>query len=116
MEEGHVYILQLKEGKYYVGFSENVEKRIASHFCGGGSEWIKKYAPEKVIDVRSGGKLLEKLVTIECMCKYGWECVRGGPWSACEMKNAPVCMRKEQPSLNVFWGEEKTNADGLTGT
>jgi predicted GIY-YIG superfamily endonuclease len=94
MEEGNIYVLQLKDSKFYVGWSENIEERIVAHFSNEGSEWTKKHTPEKVIEVRPGGKLLEKLVTIEYMVKKGWDSVRGGPWTACALKSAPVCMRK----------------------
>lgn len=102
MEDGIIYVLQLKDCKFYVGWSENIEDRIVAHFSGEGSEWTKKHSPEKVIEVRHGGKLLEKLVTIEYMVKKGWEHVRGGPWTACALKSAPVCMRKQ-----VFFAEDR---------
>ena len=107
---GVVYVLQLKDGNYYVGWSENVEDRIVAHFTGGGSEWTKKYAPEKVLDIREGGKLLEKLVTLEYMIKYGWEKTRGGPWTACDLKSPPVALRKsKEPPLcdSTFYEERK---------
>ena len=40
-EEGHVYVLRLGKGKYYVGYSGEIETRIASHFLGNGSLWTK---------------------------------------------------------------------------
>ena len=40
-EEGHVYTLRLEKGKYYVGYSGEIETRIASHFLGNGSLWTK---------------------------------------------------------------------------
>lgn len=42
-----IYILELKEGKYYVGKSNNPDDRISKHFTGNGSEWTKKYNPLK---------------------------------------------------------------------
>ena len=108
MEDGIVYVLQLKDCKFYVGWSENIEDRIVAHFSGEGSEWTKKHSPEKIIEVRHGGKLLEKLVTIEYMVKKGWENVRGGPWTACALKSAPVCMRR---SIKYFFTEDKKTED-----
>ena len=114
MEEGTIYVLQLKDSKFYVGWSENIEERIVAHFSNEGSEWTKKHTPEKVIEVRPGGKLLEKLVTIEYMVKKGWDSVRGGPWTACALKSAPVCMRKS----NFFAEDNKTevNAERIGNT
>ena len=108
MEDGIVYVLQLKECKFYVGWSENIEDRIARHFSGGGAEWTKKYSPEKIIEVRQGGKLLEKLVTIEYMVKNGWENVRGGPWTACALKSAPACMRRSN-NRSFITEDQKTD-------
>jgi hypothetical protein len=40
-----MYILRLKEGKYYVGYSSNISRRLLEHKDGNGSEWTKKYHP-----------------------------------------------------------------------
>lgn len=111
MSDGVVYVLQLKDGNYYVGFSENIEDRIVAHFTGQGSAWTIKHPPEKVLDVRLGGKLLEKLVTLEMMIKHGWEKTRGGPWTACDLKSSPVALRKSKGGCeSTFYEEVKTNA------
>ena len=117
VSEGVVYILQCNEGKYYVGWSENIEDRIVSHFTGEGSEWTKRHKAEKVIDVRSGGKLLEKCVTLEYMCLKGWQNVRGAAWTACDLKSPPVSLRKSKPALtdSVFY-DESNNIKKENGT
>ena len=83
-----------------------------SHFTGEGSEWTKRHKAEKIIDIRSGGKLLEKCVTLEYMCLKGWNNVRGGPWTACDLKSPPVALRKGKPPLteSVFYDESDSNA------
>ena len=112
MSEGVVYALQLKDNNFYVGWSENVENRIVSHFSGDGAEFTKKYPPEKIIDVRTGNKLLEKLVTLEFMIKHGWEHTRGGPWTATDLKSPPVALRKAKapPCDSTFYEEIKSDA------
>lgn len=45
-----IYILELKDGKYYVGKTNNPDARILDHFKGGGSIWTKKYEPVKIIE------------------------------------------------------------------
>ncbi len=109
MVESFVYMLGLKDNNFYVGWSENVEDRIVAHFSGDGAEFTKKYPPEKILDVRPGNKLLEKLVTLEFMIKHGWENVRGGPWTACDLKSPPVPLRKNKapPSESSFYDEGK---------
>jgi predicted GIY-YIG superfamily endonuclease len=37
----HIYILKLREGKYYIGKTKNVEKRFNEHIAGNGSGWTK---------------------------------------------------------------------------
>ena len=38
-----VYVLKLKEDKYYVGESSDIERRIWAHKNDNGSAWTKKY-------------------------------------------------------------------------
>jgi predicted GIY-YIG superfamily endonuclease len=38
----HIYILKLKENKYYIGKTKNIEKRWNEHLSGEGSGWKKK--------------------------------------------------------------------------
>jgi len=45
-----VYVLELEEGKYYVGKTKHSDVRIGQHFDGDGSVWAQKYKPVKVID------------------------------------------------------------------
>ena len=109
MVESFVYMLGLKDNIFYEGWSENIEDRIVAHFSGDGAEWTKKHPPEKILDVRPGNKLLEKLVTLEFMIKHGWENVRGGPWTACDLKSPPVPLRKNKAPLSEssFYSDTK---------
>jgi len=45
----YIYILKLKEKKYYIGKTKNIEKRWADHLAGNGSGWTKKYKPISLI-------------------------------------------------------------------
>ena len=38
-----VYRLELSEGRYYIGSSLNIKRRILEHKDGGGSGWTRKY-------------------------------------------------------------------------
>jgi hypothetical protein len=74
-------VLELVEGKYYIGKTTNIILRLKQHKSGQGSEWTKKYPP------KTGGKF-EKFIstnghdednkTVEMMAKYGIDNVRGG--------------------------------------
>ena len=47
-----IYIIQLEQGKYYIGKTNNPQFRLESHFNSNGSEWTKIYKPLKVIEVK----------------------------------------------------------------
>ena len=90
----YVYTLQLESQKWYVGYSQDIETRIASHFIGNGSLWTKKYKPIEVINVKPGDRILENLITIALMAKHGFENVRGGKWCKLEMTHPPPPLQK----------------------
>ena len=46
----YIYILKLEKGKYYIGKSNKLNKRLTDHFTLYGSGWTKKYKPVKVIE------------------------------------------------------------------
>ena len=92
--EGHVYILRLEKGKYYVGYSREIETRIASHFLDNGSLWTKKHKPTEVISVRPGDVLLENVTTIAMMAKHGYQNVRGGKYCKMDMNAPPASLSK----------------------
>lgn len=47
-----VYILKLKEGKYYIGTSLNAATTIKAHFTGKGGKWTKLYPPKRIIQIQ----------------------------------------------------------------
>jgi predicted GIY-YIG superfamily endonuclease len=74
-----IYILQLEEGKYYVGKTNNPSFRIEKHLNYNGSAWTKKYKPISVIDIiPKCDDYDEDKYTIKYMEKYGIKNVRGG--------------------------------------
>ena len=93
-DQGFVYVLKLENNKWYVGYSADIEVRIASHFIGNGSLWTKKFKPLEVVSVKPGDTLLENLTTISLMAKHGFEDVRGGKWCKIEMLNPPASIAK----------------------
>jgi hypothetical protein len=76
--EQSVYVLELEGGKYYVGWSEHVERRLSQHFAGNGSEVTKQVKPVKILLVRQGTKETGWLITQALAERYGWDRVRGG--------------------------------------
>ena len=78
---------------FYVGYTENLTKRIAQHFLGAGSAWTKKFKPLRVLSVQEGGKKLETAVTVQMMITHGWKNVRGSGWSSVVMEIPPSFAR-----------------------
>lgn len=81
-----VYVLRLSSGKYYVGKTDNVERRFQQHLNGSGSSWTRKYRPiaiEKTI--LNASPFEEDKVTKEYMNKHGIDNVRGGSYVELEL-------------------------------
>ena len=93
----YVYVWELEESKYYIGWSENLANRLISHISNEGAMWTKKYKPISIIEILRGDKSVEKQKTLEYMKLKGWENVRGGPWCSTEYKTIP-------PEVNKFCG------------
>ena len=84
-----IYVLQLKENKYYVGKTTQIDFRLEQHFDATGSEWTKRYPPEMVIEiVDNADDFDEDKVVKRYMSKYGVNNVRGG--SYCQFRLTPA--------------------------
>lgn len=93
----YVYVWQLEDGKFYVGYSENLSRRVDEHLTGEGAVWTKKYHPVSIIEIVRGDKEVEKQKTLEYMRLKGWENVRGSHWCQLEYKSAPLELTKVPP-------------------
>jgi len=49
ISEWVVYILELSNGNYYTGITNNLEKRLKRHINGKGSKIVRSYLPFKLI-------------------------------------------------------------------
>ena len=86
-----IYVLKLKNNKYYVGKTTNPTYRLKDHFSEGGSAWSKKYKPITVHELRPDcSDSDEQIVTQEYMKKYGIENVRGGLGVKCLYPRKPL--------------------------
>ena len=76
-----VYVLELRDGCFYVGKTDDFERRIREHQEGQGSKWTKRHAfvkcchHEEVPAAHSSG--LETKTTASEMLDKGVNCVRG---------------------------------------
>lgn len=76
---GTVYVLKLLQDKYYVGFTQNLDKRIEAHRGGNGAVWTKKYPMVEVMEYFEDVVFdMENEITQKYMGQYGWQNVRGG--------------------------------------
>lgn len=81
-----LYILQLEHGKWYVGKTDDVQKRYSEHKSGNGSEWTRLHKPVKMMETRQiKSSEDETAVTKELMKKYGVDNVRGGAYCQREL-------------------------------
>ena len=112
-KQGHVYVLELEGGRFYVGHSQDIQTRVASHFLGAGAKWTQLHKPIAVTSVRPGDTLLETLTTVALMCVHGYEKVRGGPYYHVEMPKPPACISKAThfASYRGKDAPDKTGAD-----
>jgi len=97
----YVYVWELDEGKYYVGWSENLSRRLDEHISEEGAVWTKKYSPISIVEILRGDKNIEKQKTLQYMKENGFENVRGAGWCLLEYKNIPVEVQK-------YLGKEKS--------
>ena len=91
-----IYALLLENSKYYVGHtSRALELRIEEHLSGKKkTSWLTLYKPIKIIESMEGDKKDEKALTLKYMLLYGWENVRGGPWTGKNV-NCPQDLTKD---------------------
>lgn len=77
-----IYVLELAGDRYYVGKSDDPQKRFDEHLAGHGSAWTKKYKQKKLIrTIPCTGLTHEDAVVKEMMIEHGIDMVRGGSYS-----------------------------------
>jgi len=81
-----IYVLSLKNDKYYVGKTKNPKFRIDTHFKDRGCYWTKKYKPCQIIGLFPDcDDFDEDKYTLKYMSKYGVDNVRGGSFCRCDL-------------------------------
>ena len=78
-----VYILKLENNKYYIGRTNNFEKRKLQHINGNASYWTKKHRFVSVEKIMLFSSIYdEDRYTKEYMYIHGIDNVRGGAYSS----------------------------------
>ena len=85
-----IYVLELKSGKFYVGKTSNIERRIQEHSSGRGSAWTRKYKLIRILYTTK--KHNEDYHVIKMMHERGIENVRGGSFSTMALTPSDVDM------------------------
>uniref|UniRef100_A0A6C0JPV8 CCHC-type domain-containing protein n=1 Tax=viral metagenome TaxID=1070528 RepID=A0A6C0JPV8_9ZZZZ len=76
-----IYILRLQGGRYYVGKTDDVDRRYQQHMKGYGSAWTKKYSPICIAkQIPNASPFDEDRYVKEYMDIYGIQNVRGGSY------------------------------------
>ena len=95
---GQCYVLKLKGGKWYVGWTEKGYKRIQAHEKKRGAAWTEKHPPVKPIPYEQTPPRKNKAtrknkpnsdedkLTLKLMEKHGIRNVRGGSWCMVKMR------------------------------
>lgn len=77
--KGCVYVLQLENECFYVGYTNDIELRWIEHKHGFGSTWTRINKPIKIILIHPNQSILfENSLTEKYIEKYGYNKVRGG--------------------------------------
>lgn len=96
----NIYILRLKDGKYYVGKSDDPMKRYEEHIKGKGSSWTQCYKPIGLVKIIPNVSSFEEdKITKEYMSKYGIDNVRGGSYVSHELDDI-----QEEALRREIWG------------
>ena len=86
-----LYVLQLEDDKWYVGKTDDINKRFEQHKSGKGSAWTKEYKPIKIADTRTITSVHDETnVTKDLMKKYGIDNVRGGAYCQVDLPEQQI--------------------------
>jgi predicted GIY-YIG superfamily endonuclease len=112
MSNTNIYVLRLEGGRYYVGKTNNLEKRKQQHLNGTASAWTRKYKPisvEKIIP--NASHFDEDKYTKEYMSKYGIDKVRGGSYVEIELDD----FQKETLNREIWGAKDLCKQCGRPG-
>lgn len=96
----YLYVLELEEGRFYVGLTGDLDRRLEDHKSGIGAEWTRQYRPlRRIHGVNTGtqdesrAKAMEDEATIVLMSEHGIDRVRGGHFCQSDQAQAEAALR-----------------------
>ena len=97
-----IYVIQLFDDKFYIGRTNNLNRRLEEHKNGTGAEWTKKYTFIKLLKtVNTNDLFTEDKYVKMYMNKYGINNVRGGSYSNIKLnKEQENLLKKELNTIN----------------
>lgn len=75
--QGHVYLLLLEGNRFYIGYTRDLDRRLAQHWAGEGSIATRQYKPVKVLLTAPGTLETERRWYEACRDHWGSGRVRG---------------------------------------
>ena len=101
-----VYILELAQGRVYVGKSRDAARRLAQHANGTGAAFTRAFPPTgnrlpRAGDVRGGGDAAERDETLRYMLLRGVDMVRG--WRYCTVELSPADRADAEANLRELF-------------
>ena len=92
----YIYALQLENGKYYIGKTNNPRFRLEDHFNSNGSQWTKFHKPLRILELISNcDDYDEDKITLQYMDKFGIDNVRGGSFVSVKMEKSTIDTLKQ---------------------
>ena len=98
MSKKDLYILKLAKGKYYVGLTTDLERRLEEHFSGlgDGSAWTEMYPPVKLLQIKRDCTVEDETnYTLQYMRQYGSNNVRGGAFCGIDLPSSTHEMQRQ---------------------
>jgi predicted GIY-YIG superfamily endonuclease len=110
----NIYILKLVDNKYYIGFTDNIKKRVQEHIDGNGSSFTKMYRPINLVKVYENVNPEKVDVSIiKYMKKFGVDNVRGGSYKNAKLKKSQIKELKKQGIIFPKISIDDINLDDL---
>ena len=102
-----VYSLDCKEGKKYIGQTNNIIRRFKEHKTGEGAAWTNRFTAESItrLEETTGKDFKELAWTLEAMSEFGIQNVRGGPFCSVELTTQDIKTIVELMKSNAFPGK-----------